>query len=255
MQDIFSLNGKVALVTGASSGLGHHFAKTLATAGAKVVVAARRRDKLDSLVQEITADGGKVIAVTMDVNDMDSIRAAYDAAEKNLGMVDIILNNAGVADSKAFLEISEESWDFTMDTNLKSVMRVAQEGCKRLVAAQRTGVVINISSLLGLAYQTLQTSYATSKAGVIHMTRCMASELMRYGIRVNSIAPGYFKTEINEDFFETERGQDYIKTIPARRLGRLEELDGPLLLLASEASSFVNGTTLVVDGGHLVKSF
>ncbi|MCK5425187.1 MAG: glucose 1-dehydrogenase [Emcibacter sp.] len=255
MQNLFTLNGKIALVTGASSGLGNHFAKTLANAGAKVVVAARRRDKLDSLVQEITETGGEVIAVTMDVNDMDSIRNAYDEAEKHLGLVDIILNNAGVADSKAFLEIDEESWDFTMDTNLKSVMRVAQEGCKRLVAAKQGGVVINISSLLGMAFQTLQTSYATSKAGVIHMTRCMASEMMRYGIRVNSIAPGYFKTEINADFFETERGQAYIKTIPARRLGRLDELDGPLLLLASEASSFVNGTTLVVDGGHLVKSF
>ena len=255
MQNIFDLTGKIALVTGASSGLGHHFAKTLAKAGAKVIVAARRRDKLDMLVQEITAAGGEVIAVTMDVTDMDSIKAAYDTAEKQLGLVDIILSNAGVADTKAFLDIDEDSWDFTMDTNLKGVMRVAQEGCKRLVSAGKPGVVINISSLLGLAFQTLQTSYATSKAAVIHMTRCMASEMMRYDIRINSIAPGYFKTEMNSDFFETERGKAYIKTIPSRRLGKLEELDGPLLLLASEASSFINGTTLVVDGGHMVKSF
>lgn len=255
MQNLFNLNGKIALVTGASSGLGAHFAKTLASAGAKVIVAARRRDKLDKLVQEITKMGGEVMAVTMDVTDMDSIRNAYDEAEKHLGLVDIILSNAGVADSKAFLEIDEDSWDFTMNTNLKGVMRVAQEGCKRLVAAGKPGVVINISSLLGMAFQTLQTSYATSKAAVIHMTRCMASEMMRYNIRVNSIAPGYFKTEMNADFFDTDRGKAYIKTIPARRLGRLDELDGPLLLLASEASSFINGTTLVVDGGHMVKSF
>ncbi len=255
MTDLFNLNGKIALVTGASSGLGHHFAKTLAGAGAKVVVAARRRDKLDNLVQEITEAGGEVIAVTMDVTDSASIRAAYDEAEKKLGLVDIIVCNAGVAASQAFLEIDEEGWDFTMDTNVKGVMRTAQEGCKRLVAAGKSGTVINISSLLGLACQTLQTSYATSKAAVIHMTRCMASEMMRYNIRVNSIAPGYFKTEMNADFFDTERGKAYIKTIPSRRLGRLEELDGPLLLLASEASSFINGTTLVVDGGHMVKSF
>ncbi|MBL4803110.1 MAG: glucose 1-dehydrogenase [Emcibacter sp.] len=255
MQDLFDLTGKTALVTGASSGLGNHFAKTLAKAGAKVVVAARRRDKLDELVREITDAGGEVMAVTMDVTNMDSIRAAYDTAEKQLGLVDIILNNAGVADPIPFLEIDEDSWDFIMDANLKGVMRVAQEGCKRLVAANKPGVVINISSLLGLAFQTLQTSYATSKAAVIHMTRCMASELMRYNIRVNSIAPGYFKTEINAAFFETERGKAYLKTIPSRRLGRVDELDGPLLLLASEASSFINGTTLVVDGGHMVKSF
>jgi len=255
MSDLFNLNGKIALVTGASSGLGNHFAKILSQAGAKVVVAARRRDKLDNLVREITETGGEVMAVTMDVTNMASIRRAYDEAEKHLGLVDIIVCNAGVAESKAFLDIDEDSWDFTMDTNLKGVMRVGQEGCKRLVAAGKTGSVINISSLLGLAFQTLQTSYATSKAAVIHMTRCMASEMTRYGIRVNSIAPGYFKTEMNADFFDTERGKAYIKTIPARRLGRLDELDGPLLLLASDASSFINGTTLVVDGGHRVKSF
>ena len=255
MNDLFSLDGKIALVTGASSGLGYHLVKTLAKAGAKVVVAARRRDKLDDLVLEVTDTGGKIVAVTMDVTDMNSIRAGYDEAEEKLGLVDIILCNAGVADSKAFLDIDEESWDFTMDTNLKGVMRVAQEGCKRLVEAGTAGVVINISSLLGMTCQTLQTSYATSKAAVIHMTRCMALEMMRYNVRVNSIAPGYFRTEMNADFFDTDRGKAYIKTIPSRRLGRLEEMDGPLLLLASDASSFVNGTTILVDGGHMVKSF
>jgi len=254
MSDLFSLKGKIALVTGASSGLGHNFAKTLAGAGAKVVVAARRRDKLDALVQEITEAGGEVIAAAMDVTDLASIRAAYDTAEKGLGLVDIIVCNAGVAASQAFLDIDEENWDFTMDTNLKGVMWVAQEGCKRLVAAGKPGSVINISSLLGFAFQSLQTSYATSKAAVVHMTRCMASEMIRHNIRVNSIAPGYFRTEINADFFDTDRGKAYIKTIPARRLGKLEELDGPLLLLASDASSFITGTTLVVDGGHMVKS-
>jgi len=255
MQDIFSLEGKIALVTGASSGLGSHFAKTLARAGAEVVIAARRREKLDQLVRDIAGDGGRVIAITMDVTNPDSIRRGYEEAEAHLGLIDVIVSNAGVADPKAFLDIDEESWDLTMDTNLKGVWRVTQQGCKRLVQAGRPGVVINISSLLGLAVQSLQTGYATSKAAVIHMTRCMASELMRHNIRVNSIAPGYFKTEMNADFFDSEKGRAYIRTIPARRLGELSELDGPLLLLASDASSFINGATLVVDGGHQVKSF
>ena len=254
MQDIFSLAGKTALVTGASSGLGRQFATTLAAAGATVVAAARRRDKLDQLVQDVTKTGGKIIAVTMDVTSLDSIKKAYDEAEAEVGLIDVIVSNAGVADTKAFLDIEDSDWNFTMDTNLTGVMRVVQEGCKRLVKAGRSGSVITISSLLGLAVQSRQTSYATSKAAVIHMTKSMASELIRHNIRVNTIAPGYFGTEMNADFFASDHGKAYLKTLPSRRLGELSELDGPLLLLASEASSFMTGTTLVVDGGHLLKS-
>lgn len=254
MSDHLSLTGRIALVTGASSGLGHHFAKVLSKAGAHVVVAARRRDKLDALVEEIKTEGGEVMAVTMDVTDSASISAAYDLAEQQMGLVDIIVSNAGVADPKFFLDIDEDSWDFMMNTNLKGVFLVSQQGCKRLAKDGKSGCVINTSSVLGFGIQAMQSHYATSKAAVVQMTRAMASELMRYNIRVNSIAPGYFKTEINEDFFNTTRGQAYIKTIPAKRLGNLQELDGPLLLLASEAGSFINGVTLVVDGGHMVKS-
>lgn len=254
MQDIFNLKGKIALVTGASSGLGRQFAKTLAAAGAKVIVAARRRDMLEQLVEEVSKTGGKMIAVTMDVTDLGTIKKAYDTAEKQFGIVDIIVSNAGVAEPQSFLEIDDKNWDIIMEVNLKGVMRVAQVGCKRLVKAGKPGSVINISSLLGVAVQSLQTSYAVSKAGVTHMTKIMALELMRHNIRVNAIAPGYFDTEMGGAFFATEKGQKYLKTIPSRRLGKVSELEGPLLLLASEASSFMTGTTLIVDGGHLVKS-
>jgi len=252
--DLFSLNGRVALVTGASSGLGNHFARVLAGAGARVVAGARRAERLDALVDDIAGAGGEALAVTLDVTDGDSVTRAFDAAEQAFGTVDVIVNNAGVADARWFLDIDEDGWDRMLDTNLKGVWRVAREGCRRLVEAGKPGTVVNLSSVLGLGVQSMQSHYSASKAGVAHLTHAMALELGRHGIRVNALAPGYFKTEMNEDFFDSERGQKYIKRTPARRLGRVEELDGPLLLLTSDAGSFVNGVVLPVDGGHLVSS-
>jgi len=249
----FALDGRIALVTGASSGIGHTVARGLAQAGATVVVAARRLERLDALVAEIEADGGKAFAVAMDVTDTASIGDAFARAEHQLGVVDVIVNNAGVADAKGFLKIDDASLDFVMDTNFKGVWHVAQEAARRLVAAKQGGSIINIASVLGLGAHPGQTSYCASKAAVIQFTKSLSLDLMRHNIRVNAIAPGWFKTEINSDYFDSEPGQAYIEQMPAKRLGQLEELVGPVVLLASEAGSFVNGTVLPVDGAHLAR--
>lgn len=249
--ELFSLQGRTALVTGASSGLGNHFARVLAEAGARVVVGARRVERLESLVNEIQAAGGEAHAVALDVTDAESVTAAFESAEAVFDTVDVLINNAGVADPKWFVDIDESSWDFMMNTNLKGVWRVARECCRRLIEAGKPGSIVNLSSILGLGVQGMQSHYSASKAAVAHMTHAMASELWRYGIRVNALAPGYFKTEINAAFFDSEKGQQYVKRIPPRRLGTLDELSGPLLLLASDASSYMSGVVLPVDGGHL----
>ncbi|MGI9286683.1 MAG: SDR family NAD(P)-dependent oxidoreductase [Pseudomonadales bacterium] len=254
VDSLFDLTGRVALVTGASSGFGEHFAKVLAENGAKVVVGARRLDRLEKLVEDIKSAGGEALAVAMDVTDGDIVSAAFDSAETTLGVVDIVVNNAGVADPKKALVVDEDSWDFVVDTNLKAVWRVATEGAQRMVKAELPGSIVNIASILGLRVAVDQSSYAAAKAGVVQLTKSMALELARHHIRVNAICPGYYKTEINEDFFNTENGQAYIKQTPARRLGEMSELTGPLLLLASGAGSFVTGVALPVDGGHLLKS-
>ena len=251
----FGLRGRVALITGASSGLGEHFAQVLAAAGAKVVVAARRVDRLHHLVEKINAAGGSAAAVSMDVANAASVGSAFIEAEKYFGTLDVLINNAGVAKPVAFLKSKEEDWDFVMQTNLKAAWRVAREFSARLVAAGKPGAVVNIGSVLGLGVGYGETLYSVSKAGIVQLTKNMALELMRHRIRVNALCPGYFETEINADYFHSERGQAYIaNNIPSKRLGQLEELSGPLLLLASEAGSFVNGVALAVDGGHLVHS-
>ena len=252
IEKLFSLKGKIALVTGASSGLGYHFARVLAAAGAVVVVSARREAKLEKLVKEITSAGGQAIARVMDVRDSDGVMSCFERLEGDVGVIDVLVNNAGISEPEYFLDVDEESWDRVMETNLKGAWRVARACAQQLIAAGKPGSIINIASLLGLATQSMQSTYCISKAGVVHMTRALAAELMRYHIRINAIAPGYFLTEINRDFFASQKGRDYIKTIPARRLGEADELSGPLLLLASEAGSFLNGVVLPVDGGHLV---
>lgn len=249
-----SLQGRATLVTGASSGLGEYFATVLAEAGARVVVAARRVQRLESLVQRITEAGGEACAVALDITDGASVEAAFDQAESRFGPVTVLINNAGVADPQRFLQVEEENWDYVIDTNLKGAWRIAREGARRMVAAGVPGSIINVASILGLHVGLDQTTYTISKAGVVQMTRIMALELIRSGIRVNALCPGYFATEMNEDYFQTDRGKTYIDKMPARRLGRIEELAGPLLLLASDAGSFVNGVALPVDGGHLVQS-
>jgi len=201
---IFDLNQKVALVTGASSGLGAHFAKVLAEAGARVVVGARREEKLPALVDDIKADGGDAMAVALDVTQAESIDAAIKQAELHYGIVDILINSAGVADSKRFVNVEESSFDFVMDTNLKGSWRMAQAVVQRLLSNKKPGSIINIASILGLGVTLGESTYAISKAAVIQMTKAMAMELVSKNIRANAICPGYFKTEINGDFFEAK---------------------------------------------------
>jgi len=249
---IFDVSGRVAMVTGASSGFGAHFAKLLAAHGAKVVVAARRTDRLESLVGDIEASGGEAIAVALDVTNADSIKAAFDQAESKFGVVTILSNNAGVADSKMAVDIDEPSWDFVLNTNMKGVWMVATEAGKRMIAAGMPGSIVNTASILGLRVAISQSSYATSKAAVIQLTKSLALEWTRKNIRVNALCPGYFITEINQDYFAGEHGKKYIASTPARRTGELEELTAPFLMLASDAGSFVNGIALPVDGAHSI---
>ena len=249
----YDLSGKVALVTGASSGFGDHFARVLAAAGAKVVACARREDRLKKLVAEISTDGGEALAVAMDVTDVASVAAGFEAAEKAFGPVTVLVNNAGVAVPKQVHKSSEADWDFVIDTNLKGAWIVAAEAARRM-AAVKGGAIVNIASVLGLATSMGHGIYSTSKAGVIQLTKHMALELAGKNIRVNAICPGYFKTEMNDEYFESEAGQRYIESTPGKRLGEMHEMDGPLLLLASDAGSFINGVALPVDGGHLVTS-
>jgi NAD(P)-dependent dehydrogenase (short-subunit alcohol dehydrogenase family) len=244
------LDGRVALVTGASSGLGCHFARVLARHGAKVVIAARRLDRLVDLEQEIGAAGGTAAAVVMDVTDTASVAAAFDAAEQRFGPVDILVNNAGVPSYGWFTDITDEHWRQVMDVNLDGVFRVSREGARRMKAAGNGGAIVMIASILGLGVLKTLTPYAVTKAGVIQMTKAMALELARDRIRVNALAPGYFSTELNGDYLESEAGQRLRARVPAQRFGTLDELDGPLLLLCSDAGSFMTGSILTVDGGH-----
>ena len=248
---LFSLSNRTALVTGASSGLGRHFASVLAEAGAHVVLAARRVDRLELLAQEIEAKGGKALPVAMDVTSEESVTGAFAEIADAMGRpCDILVNNSGLSREAWFTDMSEEDWSTVMDTNLTGVWRVAKHAVNAMKAAKTGGSVINIASITGLRPAHTLAAYATSKAAVDHLTRIMALETARFGIRVNAIAPGYFKTEINDAFLESEEGQKMVKRVTMRRFGEHDELTGPLLLLASNAGSYMTGTTLVVDGGH-----
>jgi NAD(P)-dependent dehydrogenase (short-subunit alcohol dehydrogenase family) len=250
----FDLNGKVALITGASGGLGQHFAEVLARAGARVGLAARRTDALKSAARDIVAAGGTAATAKLDVTQSASIDQAIAAIEGELGPVDILVNNSGVSISKRVLEQSERDWDDVVDVNLKGAFMVATAVARRMQARNAGGSIINIESILSFRQVVGIAPYAASKAGLTQLTRSMAAELARYNIRVNGIAPGYFSTDINRSFFETETGAAMIRRIPQRRLGEMPDLDGPLLLLASDASRYMTGATLVVDGGHLCSS-
>jgi NAD(P)-dependent dehydrogenase (short-subunit alcohol dehydrogenase family) len=252
IEKMFRLEGKVALVTGASSGLGAHFARTLARAGARVAVAARRVDRLQALVAELRAQGAVADAFSLDVTDSASINQCLDAVQKTCGSISILINNAGTAASKPFFEHTEADYDAVVDVNLKGAWLVAQETARRMVAQKAAGSIVNIASIIGERQGRNVAPYAISKAGVVQMTKVMALELARYNIRVNAIEPGYFITEINEDNLVGEVLDKLLKSIPTRRLGELTDLDGPLLLLASEAGRHMTGATLAVDGGHLV---
>ena len=246
------LSGQVALVTGASSGLGEHFAQVLAANGATVAIAARRVNKLRALQEKISNTGGRAFAVDMDVSSEAGVNDALTAIQNEVGNLSILINNAGMAESKSFLKMDEANWRKTMDVNLDGAWRVAHRVSQQMVSSGTSGSIVNIASILGLRQGFGHTAYAVSKAGVVQMTKSMALELARKNIRVNALCPGYIKTEINADYSSTEAGEEYLKTTPAGRVGRLEELDGPMLMLCSDAGSFVNGVALAVDGGHLV---
>jgi NAD(P)-dependent dehydrogenase (short-subunit alcohol dehydrogenase family) len=247
---LFDIAGTVALVTGASSGIGRHFADTLADAGAKVALAARRTDRLDEAVGEIAGRGGRAIAIACDVTQSDSIVAAIAAAEAGLGPLSILVNNAGVVVSKPLFEHTEADWDHVVDTNLKGAWLTARHFAHHLVTRKRPGRIINIASIL--SYRTIGRvpAYCAAKAGLAHLTGVMAMELARDNILVNALAPGYVETDFNRTFLKSERGQRLISRIPMRRVGQPEDLDGALLFLASPASAYVTGAVIAVDGGH-----
>jgi NAD(P)-dependent dehydrogenase (short-subunit alcohol dehydrogenase family) len=249
------LQGKTALITGASGGLGRHFASVLAAHGVRVAVAARRKRELEAVAAELSGKGGGVVVpVALDVTDAASVRTAIETTVRELGHIDILVNNSGVSSNSAVLEQTESDWDRVLDTNLKGAFLMSTEVARQLKAAGRPGSIINIASVLGLRQASHVTPYAASKAGLIQLTKQLALELARVQIRVNAIAPGYVLTDINREFFATDAGAQMIKRIPQRRLGNFEDLDGPLLLLASNASSYMTGAVLAVDGGHLVNS-
>ena len=246
------LDGQVALVTGASSGFGAHFSRVLAEAGATVAVAARRVDRLDAVAQVISSAGGKAMPFELDVTDPESVDAALTAIERDLGPVRVLINNAGIAETGPLLDLTEAQWRHQMDVNVDGVLRVGRATAKRMAARGAGGSIVNTASVAGFLVAKGLSAYTVSKAAVVHLTKAMALELAPMNIRVNALAPGYFPTELNEAYLKSEAGQKMLARYPMPRAGRLEELDGPLLLLASEAGSYMTGTILTVDGGTLL---
>jgi NAD(P)-dependent dehydrogenase (short-subunit alcohol dehydrogenase family) len=249
-QNPWALAGKTALVTGASGGLGAHFAQTLARAGAQVIVGARRKAALADVADAIRAAGGACEAVNLDVTDAASIASIAPL----LSHVDIVVNNAGIVRDGAALQQSEADWDAVIDTNLKGMFLMSQAAATAMKMRGQGGSIINIASILGLRQAGAVLPYAVSKAGAIQMTKTLALEWARFGIRVNALAPGYIETDLNGDFWKGDAGQALIRRIPQRRLGKAQELDGALLLLSSSLSSYMTGTVIEIDGGHLVST-
>jgi NAD(P)-dependent dehydrogenase (short-subunit alcohol dehydrogenase family) len=250
----FALAGQIALVTGASSGIGRHLAELLAAAGAKVALAARRVDRLAQAAREIEAAGGQCLPIACDVTRSDSVATAVATAERELGPLGILVNNAGVVVAKPVLRHTEEEWDYVLDTNLKGAWLMAREFAQHLVDRQRPGRIVNIASVLGVRTIASVPSYSAAKAGLIHLTRVLAMELARHGILVNAIAPGYVETDFNRDFLRSEAGKKLEARIPLRRVGQPDDLDGTMLLLASPAGAYITGAVIAVDGGHGVAS-
>jgi NAD(P)-dependent dehydrogenase (short-subunit alcohol dehydrogenase family) len=251
---IFDLKNRVALVTGASSGLGVQFARALARNGASVVLVARRIERLNSLKQEIEERGGKAIALRADVTDRAAMTAVFDDAERAFGTVSILLNNAGIAHGGRATEMVPEEWRRVLSTNLDAVFFWAQEAGRRMSEAKTAGAIVNVASVLGLAVAKGAVAYAAAKAGVIQMTKALALEFAPMNVRVNAIAPGWFMTEMNDEYLSGASGDAIRREIPMQRFGKEGDLDGPLLLLASDAGSFMTGSVIVVDGGQVVQT-
>jgi NAD(P)-dependent dehydrogenase (short-subunit alcohol dehydrogenase family) len=249
----FRLDGKTVAVTGASSGFGHHFAGVLAEAGANVVLGARRTEKIEARVKEIEAAGGTALGLPLDVLDRASIEAFLDGAWERFGRVDVLLNNAGVeAGPKTYAMIDEDDWDYVLDTNLKSAWLASKLYTERVLAREQGGGnIVNVASIT--AFRTIkgQFPYAVSKAALVKATEVMALEAAKFGIRVNALAPGYILTDVSRILLESDKAESFEKGIPQRRFGKFEDLDGPLLLLVSDASTYMTGSIVVVDGGHI----
>jgi NAD(P)-dependent dehydrogenase (short-subunit alcohol dehydrogenase family) len=250
--EIFDLKGRVALVTGASSGLGVRFAEVLAAQGAAVALVARRTDRLAALKERIEQADGRAVAIGADMLDHKAIIRAFDEAEQALGTVTIVVNNAGVAHADRAVELSEAEWRRVIGTNLDAVFYCAQEAARRMLAAGKGGAIVNISSVLGFGVSKGTVAYSVAKAGVVQLTKALGLELAFKGIRVNAIAPGWIVTELNRDYLLSEQGAAIKREIPVGRFGEERDLDGALLLLVSDAGRFIAGTTIVVDGGQMV---
>lgn len=246
------LAGKSVLVTGASSGLGMHFAKRCAASGARVAIAARRVDRLEKLASEISTAGGVAHPVAMDVTSPESISAAFDDISNAIGAPNVVINNAGIPSSSRFIDMPDDEWRSVLDVNLDGVFRVGQEAARRMRAAGTGGSIVNVASILGFMVLSRISAYAVSKAAVIQLTKAMALELSRDGIRVNALAPGYIFTEMNDEFLKSESGQKLLSKVPMNRAGVAGELDGALLLLASDLGSYMTGSIITVDGGSLL---
>jgi NAD(P)-dependent dehydrogenase (short-subunit alcohol dehydrogenase family) len=249
-----NFEGKIAMVTGASSALGARFAKALANAGAQVVLASPHTERLKELRAEIEAEGGAAHVVGLDVTDLASIKAAIAHAETEAGPLDILINNSGVSSTQRLLDVSEADYSYVMDTNLRGAFFVAQQAAKRMIARakgdpKKQHRIINIASVAGLRVLPQIGVYCMSKAGVVQMTKAMAVEWGKYGINVNAICPGFISTELNEEYFETENGKKLLDMLPRKRPGKPEDLDGLLLLLAAEEAHFINGAIITADDG------
>lgn len=250
--ELFSMKGKVALVTGAASGMGERFAHTLAKAGAKVICAARRVDRIEKVAAAINRAGGQAVAVPIDITGRDSVIAGFEAAAQAFGLIDVLINNAGQLSFESIPNIDEDSWQNLIDVNMTGTLRMTQEFSRRLIAAKQPGVIVNISSITGMGVMRGLTPYGCVKAALNHLTKQTAADLLDHGIRCNAIAPGYFHTEMSADVFATDAGKAIQAGLPPKRAGNVEELDGAPLLLASGASSYINGAVLPVDAAHVV---
>jgi len=256
MTEIFDVSDKTVFITGASSGIGAHMVALFATSGSNVVLAARRMDKLTAVVDEIVdfhkIDRDRFLVIEMDITDRAAVENGVTEAAARFGGIDVLMNNAGIAKTARLLEMTEDQWQSVLDTNLSAVWRVGQVVARLMEKQNGGGAIINIASVLGFASQRKNASYGAAKSAVIHLTKSMALEWGNRQIRVNAIAPGYFLTDINRDFLTSAQGKQYVEGLFPGRAGELTGLDGPILLLASNAGSYINGTVLTVDGGTLL---